>query len=70
MNAWVQSIALVVFAIIWLMLKSGLEGIKQMKHWLKDELDIQVTWLELLKTSAFFLSCLTITGLVLAVLQN
>ena len=70
MNARVQSIALVVFAIIWLMLKSGLEGIKQMKQCLKDELDIQVTWLELLKATAFFLSGLTITGLVLAVLQN
>lgn len=70
MNAWVQSIILVVVATIWLVLSYLAYLISEAKHWLNQELDIEVTWLELLKASAFFLSGLTITGLVLAILQN
>ncbi len=70
MSAVLKSMVLVLVAIIWLVLKSSLTGIYHVRHWLKHELDIEVTGLELLKASAFFLSCLPIIGLVLAALQN
>lgn len=70
MSAVLKSIILVVVATIWLVLSYFAYLISEAKHWLNQELDIKLTWLELLKASAFFLSGLIITGLVLAVLQN
>ena len=70
MNAWVQSIILVVVATIWLVLSYLAYLISEAKHWLNQELDIQVTWLELLKATVFFMSGLFVTSLVLAALQN
>lgn len=70
MSAFIKSVVLVVAAVIWLVLSYSANYIYQTKRWLKQELDITLTWLELLRASAFFLSGLTITGLVLSVLQN
>lgn len=70
MSAVLKSTFLVVVATIWLVLSYFAYFISDAKHWLNQELNIEVSWLKLLKASAFFLFCLPIIGLVLAALQN
>lgn len=63
MSAFIKSMLLVISGTIFLLCQSIIADIKQTMY----ELDISFSWLELLKASAFFMSGLFISGLIMSV---
>ena len=66
MRTIIKSAVVVFCAMLWLLLKEAIA----LAESLPSELDIEITWPELITASAFSVSGWLIFGLVMAVLQN
>lgn len=63
MSAFIKSVLLVISGAVCLLCQSIVAEVKQTMY----ELEISFSWLELLKASAFFMSGLFISGLIMSV---